>query len=172
MLLRYYKCGKANYCRHCAALCSHHLFLDSTKHVLKPIITCPLWSFWVATRCSLVRGYQLFRGTCRLHLQHKNDWLNILKTEAIFFWRWLPERPDDGDSKHLWNVGQFLRDYTAQHPRRQSSPLTQREPEISGDIFFSLRNVGNRLQDYMVSQPRSSHWTSSLPYEPQILKIP
>jgi hypothetical protein len=30
-------------------------------------------------------------------------------------------RPDDGSSKHLWNVGQFLWDYTAQHPRRQSS---------------------------------------------------
>jgi hypothetical protein len=29
---------------------------------------------------------------------------------------------DDGGSKHLWNVGQFLRDYTAQHPRRLSSP--------------------------------------------------
>jgi hypothetical protein len=24
-------------------------------------------------------------------------------------------------SKHLWNNGQFLPDYTAQHPRRQSS---------------------------------------------------
>jgi hypothetical protein len=29
--------------------------------------------------------------------------------------------PDDGGSKHLLNVSQFLRDYTAQHPRRQSS---------------------------------------------------
>jgi hypothetical protein len=28
------------------------------------------------------------------------------------------ERPDDRDSKHLWNVGKFLSDYTAQHPRR------------------------------------------------------
>jgi hypothetical protein len=27
-------------------------------------------------------------------------------------------RPDDGGSKHLWNVGQFLRDYTAQQSRR------------------------------------------------------
>jgi hypothetical protein len=31
-------------------------------------------------------------------------------------------RPDYGDSKHLWNVGQFVPDYTAQYPRRQSSP--------------------------------------------------
>jgi hypothetical protein len=28
-------------------------------------------------------------------------------------------RSDDGGNKYLWNVGQFLRDYTAQHPRRQ-----------------------------------------------------
>jgi hypothetical protein len=29
-------------------------------------------------------------------------------------------RPDDGGSKHLWNVGQFLRDYAAQYSRRLS----------------------------------------------------
>jgi hypothetical protein len=28
---------------------------------------------------------------------------------------------DDGGSKHLWNVSQLLQDYTAQHPRTQSS---------------------------------------------------
>jgi hypothetical protein len=28
-------------------------------------------------------------------------------------------RPDDGGSKHLRNVGKLLLDYTAQHPRRQ-----------------------------------------------------
>jgi hypothetical protein len=30
-------------------------------------------------------------------------------------------RPDDSGSKRLWHVGQFLPDYTADHPRRQSS---------------------------------------------------
>jgi hypothetical protein len=30
-------------------------------------------------------------------------------------------------SKHIWNVGQFLPDYTAQHPRRQSSSYSSRE---------------------------------------------
>jgi hypothetical protein len=29
--------------------------------------------------------------------------------------------PDDGGSKHPRNVDQLLRDYTTQHPRRQSS---------------------------------------------------
>jgi hypothetical protein len=33
----------------------------------------------------------------------------------------LEDRPDDGGSKHLLNVGKFLPDYTAQHPRRQPS---------------------------------------------------
>jgi hypothetical protein len=30
-------------------------------------------------------------------------------------------RDDNGDSKHLWNVGQFSPEYTAQHPRKQSA---------------------------------------------------
>jgi hypothetical protein len=29
--------------------------------------------------------------------------------------------PDDGGSMHLWNIDQFLSDYTVQRPRRQSS---------------------------------------------------
>jgi hypothetical protein len=37
------------------------------------------------------------------------------------FWDVVPCRPDDGGIKHLWNVGKLLLDYTAQHPRRQSS---------------------------------------------------
>jgi hypothetical protein len=27
--------------------------------------------------------------------------------------------PDDGGGKLLWNVDQYLQDYTVQHPRRQ-----------------------------------------------------
>jgi hypothetical protein len=32
-----------------------------------------------------------------------------------------PHCPDDGGSKHLWNISQFLRDYLLQHPRRWST---------------------------------------------------
>jgi hypothetical protein len=40
--------------------------------------------------------------------------------------------PDDGGSKHLWTVGQFLPDYTVHYPRRQlCSYLSPWEPEIS-----------------------------------------
>jgi hypothetical protein len=38
-------------------------------------------------------------------------------------------RPDDGGSKDLWNVGQFLRDYMAQRPRRRPS---------SQDLIFCI----------------------------------
>jgi hypothetical protein len=55
--------------------------------------------FWDAVTCRLVEIDRRFRGTYYLH-HHGYD------------------RPEDGRSKHLWNVGQFLPDM-AQHPRRQ-----------------------------------------------------
>jgi hypothetical protein len=40
----------------------------------------------------------------------------------LFFFRApLVHRPNDGVSKHLWNIGQFTRNYTAQNSRRLSS---------------------------------------------------
>jgi hypothetical protein len=56
--------------------------------------------FWDVVPCSLVEIHRCFRGAYCLH--HQND------------------RPHDGGSKHFWNVFQFLRDYTVQHPRRPS----------------------------------------------------
>jgi len=48
-------------------------------------------------------------------------------TEMLF--TSLTHRPDDGGSKLLWNVGQFLPEYcTMQHPRTQSS-VFQNETE-------------------------------------------
>lgn len=55
--------------------------------------------------------------------------------------------------EHFWNVGQYLTDYTAQHPARQLSLYTSswqlytREPEISPDqnwFNFSLCKVSGR----------------------------
>jgi hypothetical protein len=37
----------------------------------------------------------------------------------------------DGGSKHLWNVGQFLTGYAAQHRRQPSPHSSTRESEIS-----------------------------------------
>jgi hypothetical protein len=51
-------------------------------------------------------------------------------------------RPDDGGSKHLWNVGKLLPDYTAQHPRRHSfSYLPPWEPEILPNVIFFIVNI-------------------------------
>jgi hypothetical protein len=47
--------------------------------------------------------------------------------------------PDDGVSKHLWNVSKFLPDFTAQEPRRQPSSYSPPwEPEISQGNKFSV----------------------------------
>jgi hypothetical protein len=43
---------------------------------------------------------------------------------------WFTYHPEDGGSKHLWNVSQFLPDHTVQYPSRQSSsysPLWETE---------------------------------------------
>jgi hypothetical protein len=75
-------------------------------------------------------------GCCSM--QTGRYWLQI-KNSII---QMLTYRPVDGGSKLLWNVGECLPDYTAQHPRRQppsySSPW---EPEISP----MLSNVHDRV---------------------------
>jgi hypothetical protein len=50
--------------------------------------------FWVVAPCSLVEVYRRFRGACCV--SHQGD------------------RPDDGDSKHLWNV-KFYQRFTRLH---------------------------------------------------------
>jgi hypothetical protein len=48
------------------------------------------------------------------------------------------DRLDDGSSKLLWNIGKYLPDYTAQHPRRQPSSYSSlREP---GDKLSTARS--------------------------------
>jgi hypothetical protein len=54
-------------------------------------------------------------------------------------WRWLSSGmlrrgrcPDDGDSKHLWNVCKLLPDCTAQHSTRQSILRRHSLPHIFG----------------------------------------
>lgn len=42
--------------------------------------------------------------------------------------------PDDGSSKHVWNISQFLRDYTAQYSTIQSSSYSRRKNVKSHDM--------------------------------------
>jgi hypothetical protein len=53
--------------------------------------------FWVVAPCSLVEIYRHFSGTCCLHHQGNDD---------------------DGDSRDVWSVGKFLREFLALQPRR------------------------------------------------------
>jgi hypothetical protein len=58
---------------------------------------------------------------------------------------------DDGGSKHLWNVGKFLLDFTAQHPSGQSSSISILFPESSENSESILnRPVFKHLQDYYI----------------------
>jgi hypothetical protein len=61
--------------------------------------------FWDGEPCSVVEIDWCFRGAYCLH-----HWSNDLC-------------PDDGDSKHLWNTGQFTSDYMVQEPWRESSSV-------------------------------------------------
>jgi hypothetical protein len=62
---------------------------------------------------------------CVQNLNHKKSGSVSVRYTTSMAWitkfattsHWTP----DGGSKHLWNVGKLLPDYTAQHPRRQSS---------------------------------------------------
>jgi hypothetical protein len=49
------------------------------------------------------------------------------------------DRTDDESSKYLWNVGKFLPEYQAQHPRRQSS---------SGVITFAGQKQCHSIQQH------------------------
>jgi hypothetical protein len=60
---------------------------------------------------SLVETDQHFRGAYCLH--HQGD--------------------DVGGNKHLWNVSQFLPDYTGLHPERQSSSYIKTNSKIPPD---------------------------------------
>jgi hypothetical protein len=77
--------------------------------------------FWVVVPCSLVEVFPTFQRS-------------LLPPSSG---RWVTYCPDDEGSKHLWNVGQFLPNYTAQHPRRQSSSYSPWEPEISTTFLLT-----------------------------------
>jgi hypothetical protein len=49
--------------------------------------------------------------------------------------------PDDGGSKHVLYVGQYLADYTAQHPRGQPSSSSNL---ILSDVSKMVRHESNR----------------------------
>jgi hypothetical protein len=66
------------------------------------------------------------------------------------------ECPDDGGSKHLWNVGKLLPDYTAQQPRRQpSSRYTEARTSTNTSVW--------RFSYTCLTFPPYHHKTASAP---------
>jgi hypothetical protein len=72
--------------------------------------------FWHVVPCSPVEN-EHFRGAYHLHQQD----------------------PDVGGSKHLWNIGQFVPDCMAQHPRKQSLVPVAKQSEVQALIVWTLR---------------------------------
>jgi hypothetical protein len=71
---------------------------------------------WDAAQCSLVDIDRRFRGT---------------------------HHPNDRGSKIFWNVGQYLPDYTSQHPRRQ--PSSNQNQSTERYIMFAIFNTDTRF---------------------------
>lgn len=61
---------------------------------------------------------------------------------------------DNGLSEHPWNVGLFLREYTAQRTTRQSSAYSSSsEPEISPRIVYVSLCLNEDFRSIQVSNP-------------------
>jgi hypothetical protein len=76
-----------------------------------------------------------------------------MSTKMAVFWvvALMNDRPDNGGSKDLWNVGKLLPDYTALQPRRQQSSYSPPwEPQI---LLNELEFVYFSAPLYCVAQP-------------------
>jgi hypothetical protein len=78
--------------------------------------------FWVVTPCRRIRRYQRCGETYCLHGVTTQNIVILTAVRTT-----ISQGPDDGGSKHLWNVSQFLPDYTVQHPRRSHLHIRRRE---------------------------------------------
>jgi hypothetical protein len=112
------------------------------------------------TPCSLVHIYRRLEGAYYLHHQSEN-----------------------GDSKHLWNVGELLLAYTAHHPWRQSSSanvyiLKPHAIKTSSTVILMSTLISPKLQfpfkfvsmlPHMcyIPLPSDSFWCDRCPIHPE-----
>jgi hypothetical protein len=75
------------------------------------------------------------------------------------------DNPDDGGSKYLWNTGKLIPDYTAQHPRGQSS-----SDSLCWDFRFSRRRVWRAIT--LTMEAVSTSETPVNFYQPTPCNIP
>jgi hypothetical protein len=68
-------------------------------------------------------------------------------------------RPDDGGSKYIWHMGQFLPDYTAQHPKRQPS-LSAELPQCLGTTLWKWMGCGGEFS-HIFNQGTRQWWVVS-----------
>jgi hypothetical protein len=98
--------------------------------------------------------------------------LTVVSMKITVFWVVAPcslvDRPDDGGSNHLGNVGKLLPDYTAQHRRRQSSSFSLPPSTMYNGIILvagqlqvlflnGLFNDAANSSDYIASNNRISN---------------
>jgi hypothetical protein len=108
----------------------------STDTSIVPITPCRLLiSVWKGT---WINEKTYYNQTETIYVQRKIPCLKKLQ-----LWKWLSShRPDDGGSKHLWNIGKLLPDYTAQQPtKRPSSYSPPWESQISRTLTLFLEFI-------------------------------
>jgi hypothetical protein len=97
----------------------HHWFVNSVV-----ILLLKVWGLTQQDHCVWADYFFCYSGQ-----QRKNE------RECNFN---ISDRPDDGGSKDLWNVGKLLPDYTALQPRRQPSSLQKSlQADISRTLCFN-----------------------------------
>jgi hypothetical protein len=93
-------------------------------------------------KCSLTWKSYLWKIKKKIPLYSTTHWRNCKKKKTTMYKA--THRPDDGGSKHHWNFGKRLPDYTAQQSRRHSSSyLPPWEPETSTALYSFSYVVSN-----------------------------
>jgi hypothetical protein len=111
---------KTWFCTSCRGNIHRYRWNDNIKMGLKYVMKVWfLFSYWLTL--GSVEGFcELFTNLGVSYSAYFPDQLSKFPFKVR-----RPLRPDDGGSEHLRNSGQFLPDYTAQHPRRQPSCVAQ-----------------------------------------------
>jgi hypothetical protein len=93
----------------------YKLLGSSSRKFIQPPVSC----YFLTLRSKYSPQHRVLK-----HCQYKYDCLLWCCCRVVWYKltdvsEMIHHRPDHGSSMHLWNVGQFLPDDTAQHPRRQ-----------------------------------------------------
>jgi hypothetical protein len=104
------------------------------------------WSYLYFGFVAVLRNFNVIYWNPYFHRSDRKPGIFIQSYHRIGNWKLDGVRPGDGGSKHIWNVGQFLKDCTAQHLRRQPSSYSSPwEPEISpAGQWFNIWSFSRR----------------------------